>query len=111
MKILIYIVCFLVLAIIQAILTSKRIILGAIPMVLLWSGTWWIAKQLCRLWDERTVKRNQKKAEQEKELRKNYTSKETIASNQSTSASTQRWICDSCKKLRDQSPCPYCGGK
>ena len=64
MKVLIYVACFIVLVIIQTIFIHNRIVLGAIPSVLLWCLTWWGARALCKVWDNRIIRKNQQKKSQ-----------------------------------------------
>ena len=56
MKVFIYIACFFAMVIIQVALQNSGIILGAIPMVLLYLATFGAAKGLCKLWDNRGQK-------------------------------------------------------
>lgn len=53
MKVLIWFGCFFVNAIIQVILKNAGFTLGAIPVMLLFSASYWSARKLCRKWDER----------------------------------------------------------
>lgn len=53
MKILIWFLCILVYAIITVLLNMSGIILGGIPTVILVGGAMWLAKTLCKKWDER----------------------------------------------------------
>ena len=53
MKILIYFLCYLVLAILEGILmASAHITLGAIPQVVLFLITGWIAQSLVKRWEQ-----------------------------------------------------------
>lgn len=51
MKFLIYFGCFVVLSVIQTLIRNAGIILGGVPTVLLWSLTYWIAKNLSKAWE------------------------------------------------------------
>lgn len=53
MKILIWFLCILVYAVITVLLNMSGIILGGIPTVILVGGAMWLAKTLCKKWDER----------------------------------------------------------
>ena len=52
MKILIWVACFLCCAIIQVIVKNQGILLGGIPMALLFGATWFLAQTLCKAWDK-----------------------------------------------------------
>ena len=52
MKVLIWFVCFLVMSIITTYLNSSGIFLGGIPTIILFGITFWIAKTLCKKYDE-----------------------------------------------------------
>ena len=52
MKVLIWIGCILAYAIIDSIFRLNGIRLGAIPAVILFSVDMWLARELCRKWDE-----------------------------------------------------------
>lgn len=52
MKALIWIVCFLCNAMVQVIIKNQGIILGGIPMALLFGVTWIIAQRLCKALDK-----------------------------------------------------------
>lgn len=58
MKVIIYIVCFFVLLAIQTALANIGIILGGIPIVLLYLGTFALAGFLCKCWDNRNNTNN-----------------------------------------------------
>ena len=53
MKILICFLCILVYAVITVLLNMSGIILGGSPTVILVGGAMWLAKTLCKKWDER----------------------------------------------------------
>lgn len=53
MKVLIYIGCFFVMVLIQVFFKNSGVILGGVPMVLLYLGTLAAAGGLCKLWDNR----------------------------------------------------------
>lgn len=58
MKVLIWIVCFFCLAVVRLVAQYSGIILGGIPTALLFGLTWFIAKKLCKKWDQRkSIKR------------------------------------------------------
>ena len=52
MKILIWIVCFFTNALIIALIKDSGIMLGGIPTALMFGGTLWLARTLCKKWDE-----------------------------------------------------------
>lgn len=60
MKFLIWFGCFFVNAIIQVMLKSMGISLGAIPVMLLFGASYWSARKLCQKLDERKGDRNEK---------------------------------------------------
>ena len=53
MKVLIWVGCIIVLAVIQTIIRSMGITLGAIPTVILYGAGCWIASTLCKKYDEK----------------------------------------------------------
>lgn len=53
MKILIWFLCLFAHAFITTLLKSNGILLGGIPTALLIGGAMWLAKTLCKKWDER----------------------------------------------------------
>lgn len=53
MKAVIWTICILVNALINTALRQQGILLGAIPTMILISVTLWIARTLCKKWDER----------------------------------------------------------
>ena len=53
MKIFIYAVCIILLAIIQVIIKDAGIILGGIPTAVLYAAFLGLASMLCKLWDKR----------------------------------------------------------
>ena len=53
MKVLIWFVSFLCMAVIQMIIKDSGIILGGIPAALLFGLTWFVAQKLCKKWDNR----------------------------------------------------------
>lgn len=61
MKVLIWIGCLFANALITTLFKENGIILGAIPTVLLYLGAVYLARTLCKLWDERNVKNNAQK--------------------------------------------------
>ncbi len=58
MKILIWILCLSVPAIIKTILDSNGIVLGAIPTVILWAPALWLARHFCKKLDEDSAKKD-----------------------------------------------------
>ena len=52
MKFLIWFLCILANSIITTIIKEAGVILGAIPTVILFGATMWLAKTLCKKWDE-----------------------------------------------------------
>ena len=53
MKFLIWFGCVLIVSILTAVARMSGIILGAIPMMILYGGMVWVATTLCKKWDER----------------------------------------------------------
>ncbi|MBE6810080.1 MAG: zinc-ribbon domain-containing protein [Ruminococcaceae bacterium] len=52
MKVLIWIVCYFVIALITTALKENGVILGGIPTVILWLLVFFPARRLCKFWDE-----------------------------------------------------------
>lgn len=52
MKFLIWFLCFIVNALITTLIKETGVILGAIPTVILYGATIWLARTLCKKWDE-----------------------------------------------------------
>ena len=52
MKVLIWILCFFANALITTLIKAGGIILGVIPTALMVGGTLWLARTLCKKWDE-----------------------------------------------------------
>ena len=52
MKVLIWVGCVLVYAIVVTLINSAGVILGAIPTMILFGGMMWAAKTLCKKYDE-----------------------------------------------------------
>lgn len=52
MKVLIWILCFFANALITTVLKESGILLGAIPTMILFGATLWLARTLCKKWDE-----------------------------------------------------------
>lgn len=65
MKILIWFLCFFGYGLITTTLSGAGILLGAIPTMLLLGGTLWLAKVLCKSWDERKKEKQEEKANEE----------------------------------------------
>ena len=55
MKILIWILCIFANALISTVLRQSGILLGAIPTMIFFGGTLWVARFLCKKWDCRNV--------------------------------------------------------
>ena len=53
MKVLIWFLCILANALVTVLLSEAGILLGGIPIALLFGGTFWLARTLCKKWDER----------------------------------------------------------
>ena len=53
MKVLIWVLCLFLNALITTIIKDNGVILGAIPTVILYGVTIWLARTLCKRWDER----------------------------------------------------------
>lgn len=52
MKVLIWLLCFFVNALITTIIKDSGVIFGGIPTVILYGLTIWLASTLCKKWDE-----------------------------------------------------------
>ncbi|MGN1320908.1 MAG: hypothetical protein ACI4U6_07310 [Acutalibacteraceae bacterium] len=52
MKVLIWIVCFFMMSVVVTYLNGSGIFLGGIPTIILFGITFWIAKTLCKKYDE-----------------------------------------------------------
>lgn len=52
MKVLIWILCIFANALITTILKESGILLGAIPTMILFGAMLWLARTLCKKWDE-----------------------------------------------------------
>ncbi len=52
MKVLIWVGCVFAYAVVTVLINSSGIMLGAIPTVLLFGGTMWLARTLCSKYDE-----------------------------------------------------------
>ena len=52
MKVLIWILCIFANALITTILKESGILLGAIPTMILFGAMFWLARTLCKKWDE-----------------------------------------------------------
>ena len=52
MKVLIWFLCIFAYALITTLIKEAGIILGAIPTVILYGATFWLARTLCKKWDE-----------------------------------------------------------
>ncbi len=53
MKVFIWFLCLCVYGVITVLFYNAGILLGAIPTVILVGGVMWLAKTLCKKWDER----------------------------------------------------------
>lgn len=51
MKVLIWILCFFANALVTTLIKESGVILGAIPTVILYGATFWLARTLCKKWD------------------------------------------------------------
>lgn len=60
MKVLIWILCFFANALITTLIKEGGIILGGIPTALMFGGTLWLARTLCKKWDEHKANRSVK---------------------------------------------------
>lgn len=58
LKVFIWVSCYLFLAFFQTAARESGIIIGAIPLILLYSLLFWIAKKLCNYWDERQAEKS-----------------------------------------------------
>ncbi len=101
MKALIWFLCIFANALITTLLKESGIILGGIPTVLLFAGTMWLARTLCKKWD--THKAN--KEVQQNSLKQNQ---QPILENDN-----QILFCRKCgERLIDNSQfCRKCGTK
>lgn len=57
-KVFIWFSCYFLLALFQTAARESGIIIGAIPLILLYSLFFWIAKKLCEFWDERKAEKS-----------------------------------------------------
>lgn len=82
MKVLIWVLCFFANALITTVLKEELGIgLGAIPTILLFGGTIWLARTLCKKWDKH---KKSKKATEVAENKENSINAETIDLNEKT---------------------------
>lgn len=58
LKVFIWFSCYFLLALFQTAARESGIIIGAIPLILLCSLLFWIAKKLCNYWDERQAEKS-----------------------------------------------------
>ena len=66
MKVLIWVGCIFSLALILTLIASSGFILGGLPSVLLFGGMIFLAKTLCKQWDNRHAKTETKENTEEK---------------------------------------------
>ncbi len=52
MKVLIWFLCILGMSIIITLIKEAGVVLGGIPTALLYAAMFWLARTLCRKWDE-----------------------------------------------------------
>ena len=62
MKVLIWVLCIFVNALVTTIVKESGVILGAIPTVILYGVTIWLARTLCKKWDEHKESKTMEKA-------------------------------------------------
>lgn len=62
MKFLIWFLCILANAIITTLITESGVILGGIPTALMFAATFWLARTLCKKWDEHKANREIEKS-------------------------------------------------
>lgn len=63
MKFLIWFMCFFVCAVIQVIIKNTGFILGGVPTALLFGLTYWVARSICKRWDQHRAAKKAKAAE------------------------------------------------
>ena len=62
MKVLIWFLCIFTNALITTLIKEAGVILGAIPTVILYGATFWLARTLCKKWDEHKESKAMEKA-------------------------------------------------
>lgn len=60
MKVLIWIVCYFVIALITTVLKENGVMLGGIPTIILWLLVFFLARRLCKFWDEHKASKRPK---------------------------------------------------
>lgn len=70
MKVLIWLLCFFVNGLITTLIRESGVILGAIPTVILFASTMWLARTLCQKWDEHkwVIESKKKSSAQQKNI-------------------------------------------
>ena len=98
MKVLIWFLCIFANALITTLIKEAGVILGAIPTVILYGATFWLARTLCKKWDEHKESKATKKAA-------------SVPTPQATTNADQVRFCRKCgAKLIDNSQfCSKCG--
>ena len=99
MKVLIWCLCFFANAFITTILKQAGIMLGGIPTMLLFAGTIWLARTLCKSWDERKkAKKEEKSNEKTTEILE--ATNETLTANEDSEDNTSDELVNSLLKYQ-----------
>ncbi len=112
MKVLIWVLCIFVNAIITTIIKGNGVILGAIPTVILYSVTIGLAPILCKMWDKRksakatiqTVKTDTSPVPNKCEMCGRICDKTTPSTIRDDMGVRYRNLCDACMKIYNATP-------
>jgi hypothetical protein len=112
MKVLIWVLCFFANALITTIIKGNGVILGAIPTVILYGVTIWLARTLCKKWDERKADKtiDQKEmvdtppAVNKCEMCGHICDKTTAAKIEDDMGVRYRNLCDACMEIYNATP-------
>lgn len=112
MKVLIWVLCFFANALITTIIKGNGVILGAIPTVILYGVTIWLARTLCKKWDERKADKtiDQKEmvdttpAVNKCEMCGHVCDKTTAAKIEDDMGVRYRNLCDACMEIYNATP-------
>ena len=107
MKVLIWVLCLFANALITTIIKGSGVILGAIPTVILYGVTIWLARTLCKKWDERKADKTanyQEKADTTPAVNKcemcgHICDKTTAAKIEDEMGVRYRNLCDACMEI------------
>ncbi len=112
MKVLIWVLCFFLNALISAIIKGNGVILGAIPTVILYGVTIWLARTLCKKWDEHKADKITNQTEQANippvankcEMCGHVCDKTTSAKIEDDMGVRYRNLCDACMEIYNATP-------